>query len=790
MAKEINAIQNEYDKNLQSVGWWGDYIERMEFDDDHPNRWHFQGNISTLGNIPRDVMIRFHQRYYSANNLTAVLISKLPLETLEKAATASFSTVPNRHSTVAPVPPLVEHRHAPNHLYQVRTLQSDRIVMLTYTLPPYQGDEWAYKPLALVGRILASEGEGSLASQLKKAGLIRQIEAGVQTTPTSQSLRVVLTLTDAGYAGWSQIASGVMKYVQDLKSVDATHALFDNAKRALDLSYLYKIPSPIDEAVSLAGLMHIYPVDQLDERDQLIVLPSQERFVQTVNELRLKNLAVFLFAPDVQTDKVTDYYNAPYKTYDLKDLAWAAQPQGLPNISPYQPKPNLYLPNSERMIQTEDSKPQRIQSNQVAQTDIYRSHAYRIPRASVSLSFAGDRDSLTGSRATILNRVLEAYIPEALKEWGDDPTNADYTSEWKVAPRGFTLSLEGYSDQLERFAHEYLNRIKNMTIDPATLDRVTRTMSLDFQNATVNNAYQQAFNVAKYSAVYKKSFSVDSAPQELASVTASELSQFRDKFLSRGFVRILTVGNLEKDQALKVSKDLEDILNLQPSAHLSGLDIVKVPQGSTAYAFTRKGANSVWFANYQMGRSTPANLARTKFLSAVMSIPFFAYIRTERQFGYIAQVMDNRYVQQSSLMFLVQAPRNDAAEVQNVAHEWFKKFSTELRALPEANFNEIKASLLNELRQKPTSLAELMKQVSTPFLTEERYSIQEDTAKAVESLTLKGLADFYDQNVAGGGRHEFSILLDPDTGSHGTKPAQDQVIVKDLRDYVQKSGTL
>lgn len=101
--REINAVDSENTKNLQSDTWRKFQLFKSLAREDHPLNSFSTGNLETLGKAPeangkniRDMMIEFYKKHYSANLMRVVVYGKEPLDVLEQWATARFAAVPNQ----------------------------------------------------------------------------------------------------------------------------------------------------------------------------------------------------------------------------------------------------------------------------------------------------------------------------------------------------------------------------------------------------------------------------------------------------------------------------------------------------------------------------------------------------------------------------------------------------------------------------------------------------------------------------------------------------------------------
>ena len=81
--KEVNAVQQEHEKNLNSDYWRIDQLNKFTCKQDHPYSKFGTGNKDTLQKIPnekninvRDELFKFHSTYYSSNIMSLAVLGK------------------------------------------------------------------------------------------------------------------------------------------------------------------------------------------------------------------------------------------------------------------------------------------------------------------------------------------------------------------------------------------------------------------------------------------------------------------------------------------------------------------------------------------------------------------------------------------------------------------------------------------------------------------------------------------------------------------------------------------
>jgi insulysin len=115
-----NNLDLENKKNLQSDEWRYHQLEKSLSNPKHPFSRFGTGNLETLKKNPinlgvdiRDELLKFHDKYYSANIMKLVLLGKESLDQLTQWVVEKFSAVKNKG---IPVPTFEGHPLTENEM--------------------------------------------------------------------------------------------------------------------------------------------------------------------------------------------------------------------------------------------------------------------------------------------------------------------------------------------------------------------------------------------------------------------------------------------------------------------------------------------------------------------------------------------------------------------------------------------------------------------------------------------------------------------------------------------------
>jgi insulysin len=101
--RELNAVDSEHKKNLQSDTWRIFQLDKSLSNPSYPYSNFGTGSLLTLKEQPtskgldvRQAFIKFHETYYSANLMKLVVLGRDSLDQLEQWVVDKFSAVKNK----------------------------------------------------------------------------------------------------------------------------------------------------------------------------------------------------------------------------------------------------------------------------------------------------------------------------------------------------------------------------------------------------------------------------------------------------------------------------------------------------------------------------------------------------------------------------------------------------------------------------------------------------------------------------------------------------------------------
>lgn len=93
VARELQAIDQEYAKNVENDDFRLLYVTKAFAPTEHPNHDFGMGNSSTLSEVTRAELIDWYNKHYSANLMKLIVYSPLPLDQLKEIVIKNFTDI-------------------------------------------------------------------------------------------------------------------------------------------------------------------------------------------------------------------------------------------------------------------------------------------------------------------------------------------------------------------------------------------------------------------------------------------------------------------------------------------------------------------------------------------------------------------------------------------------------------------------------------------------------------------------------------------------------------------------
>ncbi|EJD02194.1 insulin-degrading enzyme [Fomitiporia mediterranea MF3/22] len=172
----------------------------------------------SVGRETRRRLIEWWSKEYCASRMSLTVIGKESLDELAHMAAVMFAPIKNRGQDPAPL--ILEHPFGKDErgsIIHVKTIMDFYAFELSFPLP-YQAPFWDVKPGNYLSHYVGHEGPGSLHSYLKNKGWITALEAGPQRLGRGfEMFKITVHLTKDGFQNYREALKACYKYINLLR---------------------------------------------------------------------------------------------------------------------------------------------------------------------------------------------------------------------------------------------------------------------------------------------------------------------------------------------------------------------------------------------------------------------------------------------------------------------------------------------------------------------------------------------------------------------------------------------
>ena len=810
--REINAVDSENKKNLQSDNWRLYQMTKSTTSTNHPHNGFSTGNKVTLGDIPtakginvRDELLKFHSENYSSNIMCLSILSNESLDKMTEWTVELFSEVKNKN---LPKPIYTSSPFdSPNYigkLYHVKPITQMRNLQITFPIPA-TAQYWEYLPSHYLSHLIGHESKGSLLYNFKEKGWANDLSSGAsQLSPGFSEFSINIGLTVDGLNHYTSVIEDVFRYLNMLRSQGPQEWIYEELHTESLNSFKFKQKAAVASTVSrLSGQLQdltyysvplknpVTPIDTSTVETRIV--PSENILSMSITRkynpdiidevlsyMTPENFRAFLISKEpfengsiktsaIQSEK---WYNTEYTVQDYPSI------HHLKNLNE---NPNLALPDKNEFIATDFSlaKSEPTKYPKVVEMDMFSKIWFKAntslggPRSSITIKF-----NLPGSTSTPLNSLYLSLFVELL----DDELNslsyyaqlAGLTYNFNIAREGISLNIFGYSHKQHILLQSLLQTLNKFTCtEEVWNDRRQRRFDIlkeklfrNLKNFGFSTPYQQVGPMIS-SLVNENSWLVDDEISCMGAVDYHSLKNYSLNLFKICFIEVLSIGNFEKSDSIDIYNTIKENLpalgssiTLTPSQFTRGRSLLLTTGEASHFIKPNddpENTNSCIEVFMQLGLiSDHRDRILSELVSQIIHEPCFNRLRTIEQLGYVVFSGTRETRTTFGLRFLIQSEYPTFYLLSRIQGFIAKMGSFIANNMTESEFEKHVAALINKKEQKMKNLREekdyLWNRIATGYYDFDRH---EEDVEFLKKFSLADIQEFYKakiMNINGNGK--------------------------------------
>ncbi|KAI9024789.1 Metalloenzyme, LuxS/M16 peptidase-like protein [Hyaloraphidium curvatum] len=807
--REMNAVDSEHKKNLQSDPWRLHQIDCSLSDPGHPWCKFGTGSLETLkreGQDIREALIAFHAKWYSANLMKLVVLGKESLDELTLMTVPLFQTVPNKnlHPLTFSTNPLTTYFLLKR--VHARPIKDLRTLELVFPFPDTTS-QYRVQPARYLSHLIGHEGAGSLLSYLKTKGWGMGLSAGEGRGAAGFAFfRIHIELTPEGLEKWRDVVLACFSYIAMLRREGVHEWIWQETARLAEISFRFREKKqPSSFASRIAGQMQLYHGDEILSGPYLMHEFDRKAIEECVEALRTDCWRVVLVCradlPDDGAFEKEKHYGVEYAVADVSDL--------VKEIDGLAPDPAFFLPIANEFVPDNLSVGDRAEGRRTPRlllnTDRCmlwhkKDTTFLVPKANVYILFRTPLaylDPFASAAARMFTELLRDYLNE--RAYYAEVAGLSYSLEAQVD--GIVLSLQGYSDKLHVLLARVLEAIKSLDFcPPDRFSLVREQLERTFANYKLNAPNSHAiYNLTRIVQDVLWMHEEKLAEVQSEGFTPEAMRAFVPRLFERCSVEMLVHGNVDEEGARKLFEEVDTILPGKPlpeAERKKSSRSMVLPDGQswTLQLDVPNVDNPNSAIEYYVECGDPYDVAlrcHVQMLSQIAYEPCFDQLRTKEQLGYLVWSGSRRQAGTVGFRIVVQSEK-EPTYLETRIEAFLIQLRTLIAEMSDEDYEKhVQARVLSLLEKDKTLAAESSRFWSHIEGQGRAYEFEQERTDAefLKSLPKSSLLTFYDEYImpspASPKRRKLSVHMRSQLAKpeEGAALPEDTRFIKDVVDF-------
>lgn len=729
VARELQAIDQEYAQNLESDDIREYYVWKELTDVAHPNHAFGMGNSQSLQKVSQDTLKDWYGKHYSANRMRLIVIGNLPIEKLRDMVVASFGPIPNRNFPPFDLRIPMFPDTVKGHMINIEPGKNIRKLTLLWELPPQFADMRDTKPEQIICYVMGHEGGNSLLAELKKAKYADALGCGSEVIGGHNLLFVIeIQLTNSGVKNVDTVILRTFEALANFRKTGPSPYLFDDLHKMSVIDYQYQPKEDAFENIlKQVSWIAKENLETYPEQSQVIHKFDPVATQELLDFLTPKNCIYSLTAPATLTgvtpDRQEKWLGTEYSLQAIPQQTMSEWEQASPNPRIELPEPNLLIPEKLTIINnlvmaTADPEyaqiphPIKLIDDEKALVYFAPDTHYASPKVSLILEIKTPVIQASSVESIVLGDIFVKHAMEAMSPYTYPATMAGLDFDISRTDNGLKITIDGYSDKAEILFLDLITTLKELRPREQQFKIYKELLSREYQNASLDKPLFQIYDYLK-SVIYKEYPTQQAKLQAIKKVNFEQFEEFSSAIFNKTFVEGMLYGNMSEAQAKHMSSELLESLESEPypKQEQPKKAVIVMPKDAGPFFVeckTKALGNAAILA-IELDPFSFKLRAAQQILMQAMREPFFSNLRTKQQTGYIVISRAEEYEKHLFNIFAVQSNTHEGRDLLARFELFIESFMQEISKseVSEARFNNIKDALVNELRQPPKNISEM-----------------------------------------------------------------------------------
>ncbi|MGL4348521.1 MAG: insulinase family protein [Chlamydiales bacterium] len=774
LQREIHAINQENDKNLENDLWRAWMVFKETGNPKHPNHLFSTGNKTTLANIPRQIVEAWHKEHYSSDKMHLVLYSSLPLDVLEQLAVTTFSSIPNNEYSLPAInQPLMSSEQLGSIIY-LEPIQMKKQIGFIWELPEELVDDDTHSA-SLLAYILQSRAQNSLFEYLQKNGLIEEISAGILRLSKKQALfQLEIEATQKGIIELDSIIKQTFAVLQSLQQSSIPRSLFEEQKALATLKYAYQHRiNAFNYVMQHVDALLTEPLSTYPERTTIAVEYDPTKINKLLSHLKLSNCLTVVTAPESLTNVTsthTEKWLGGKYTIEKLELSPTSKSRVVSENTGI-PISNSFLPDKLQLTTLDKdhlSKPswdaKLLTKDKSGILYFLQDKHYLTPK--VACYFGIKTPSLNPSPYShMLFDLFLISLQDKLAPMIYQAKKAGIKLEALVTDLQLQVIVEGYSDKIDDVIINAFDTVNNFSLSPEKFTHNKEKLLQSYYNRIERLPLFLSHEVVSH-ILYPHSHRTRSLISHLQELDYDSFNIFLETCLQKNYLEGLISGNYTESDALILWEKILGKIpqnEFPPEEHYKkSILLLNSTDGPYKIIESTNRQGTAIQLLLQSGPFSFESLASAKVFENIIKQPFFTTLRTQQQVAYIAhsntQLVENQLLHFFSVHSSTHHGDELLARFELFLERYIKDFSA---CISEENFLQVKEMLMQKLQVPPVNLFDFTKRLHTlAFTYNGDFAFYDKLYAALQELSYQNFQAYINSVLSRNNRSRLAVIIE------------------------------
>ena len=659
--REINAIDNEFSKNINNDIWRLDQLKKSQMKKESVFKKFSTGNKQTLS-LPdiRERLIVFYKKYYSSEIMNLCVYSKKPMDELVKFVEDLFILVPKLDDYQKPKYDEILPYDEANlkYLYKITPIKNVDQILFSWFLPFC--DNYYANPLKYLTNAFGHEGPNSLTATLYKDNLCNALVcSSLNKSNTYMSFDISISLTKKGIDNYKEVILRTLKYIKIIQSKKINEEYFNDLNKITQIKFDYKNKlSPQGATTYYVSLLMDYKPEDILFVGYIFKEFNEPLIRKYLDLLTLDNLNIYYLSDSFETEcELTEkWYGTKYHKEKIDITEKEIDSYTCEHYLDYVPK-NKFIPKNFEIFPTPENigkYPEKIIEGKNCEVWFLQDNIFKKPKAYLVAQFLIPENLCNFSeiKNRVISILLEKIINQELGEWVYMAKEANVIFGFSITNNKCQIMYCGFNDSLKEGMKEILTIFKNLNLNNKRCIETLELQLKELLKQAKNVLYEQNYQV---NLEYLKSLLNEPSknPEDLIDflsenkVEINDLIAFKNEMFKNSKIKWLCQGNITKETIIDIFNETNNILEIDINKEKKGKFITVRPvEFKKNYNFifrvkspNKNETNSSLISLYQLGMLNDKEILYLKIVHSFLQEKFYNQLRTKETLGYIVSLI-------------------------------------------------------------------------------------------------------------------------------------------------------